>query len=504
MKKITIPFLFLCLVSLVATSLSLAQPSEAVIKSDLKQKHASAIAIDITGAGVTKRVFENNAYQTIHSRAAKLTFPSQNPKFPNAKMVWYGGVTYTQSGGGFVFKQFSLSTQEITGMPNPNKQEVLAFLNKNILQVFRTSRNEIVGKPSTIELPSNTTYIWDSFDNVSFNIESTYEILIGNTGEAETVKQAYEVRLYGKDGGNWEKMNASKASTGKTVLSKKKYSASELDNLETFQMILDREESDKKWASLPQLNIPEFKDMYAVMEFVHQIFMEGDAPKTESLLYNMLASSYFRKPDFKVPSRDGSELIPSVIGKVATGDFLYKDQFCPMPEIKETGTGYIDYWNKDKNSYARLSIGTENGKWKLGGITIHIISNPEKAKILTSMPCTKTSLSAIERGEREGVAKLKPNSLVLAYYESDGLWYPAFYKSYASYYFDVQYLIDNSKGKVRKVIPFSPEVGDKALVKLQSGKLQEVSIKSVNKYDVVIDFNGTDTPYKVSGLLFKK
>lgn len=501
MKKIIFPSLFLCILSI---SMSLAQPSDAVIKSDLKQRHASAIAIDITGAGATKKVLENNTLQTIHSRSVKLTFPSQNSKFPNTKVALYGGVTYTLNGGGFVFKQFSMSTQEIMGMPKPNKEEVLAFLNKNILEVFRTSKSEIVGKPSAIDLPTNTAYTWDSYDNVSFNVESTYEILINNIGDAETVKQPYEIRLYGKDGGNWEKMNASKASEGKAVLSKKKYTRPELENIETFQMILDREESDKKWASLPKLTIPEFKDMYGVMEFVHQIFMEANALKTESLLYNMLSSSHFRKPDFRVPSRDGSELIPSVIGKVATGDFLYKDQFCPMPEIKETGTGYIDYWNKDKSSYARISVGTENGKWKLGGVGIYIISNPEKAKALTALPCTKTSLSAIERGERESIATLKPNSLVLAFYESDGLWYPAFYKSYANYYFDVQYLIDNSKGKVRKVIPFSPQVGDKALVKLQSGNLQEITIKSVNNYDLVIDFNGKDTPYKVSGLLFKK
>jgi len=56
---------------------------------------------------------------------------------------------------------------------------------------------------------------------------------------------------------------------------------------------------------------------------------------------------------------------------------------------------------------------------------------------------------------------------------------------------------------VRKVIPFTPEVGDKAFVKLQNGQITEVIIKSIKGTDIVIDFNGTDTNYKLSGVMFR-
>ena len=63
--------------------------------------------------------------------------------------------------------------------------------------------------------------------------------------------------------------------------------------------------------------------------------------------------------------------------------------------------------------------------------------------------------------------------------------------------------MDNSKGKVRKIVPMEILAGDKAFVKLQDGSLKEVTIKSVNGTDVVIDFNGQNTNYKMSGLFFK-
>ncbi|MBK7291383.1 MAG: hypothetical protein IPI78_14735 [Chitinophagaceae bacterium] len=51
----------------------------------------------------------------------------------------------------------------------------------------------------------------------------------------------------------------------------------------------------------------------------------------------------------------------------------------------------------------------------------------------------------------------------MAYYESDKLWYPAFYLGYENYYYHIQYFMDNSKGKVRKIVPMEILAGDKAL-----------------------------------------
>lgn len=94
----------------------------------------------------------------------------------------------------------------------------------------------------------------------------------------------------------------------------------------------------------------------------------------------------------KVLTNEGNQLLEKTLKATATGSTLYKNQYCEKPEIKETGNGYIEYWNKDKSAYTRLEIGTENSNWKFSGITIYVISTPEKARIIESTPCnTRTS-----------------------------------------------------------------------------------------------------------------
>jgi hypothetical protein len=417
-------------------------------------------------------------------------------------------VKYYVNGSTFTYARFNPSTEELIGMPDPDRNEVIKFVNDNVHEIFRSGqRNQIIGMPGKFELKSDEKFVWKSFDRVEFNVWCTYERFINDIGDAEKITEAFLVRMYRDDNGPWNRLNAGNPTVenGKQVLSTKKYSAAERANIQSFEMLIQTELAEKVWANLAPISIPNFNDIYGVMEFVHGVFMEGDARKTEALLYNMLASFHFVGPDFKVLSRDGAELIPSVMSKVATGEFLYKNQYCPMAEVKEVGNGYIDYWNKDKSAYTRLSVGQEDGKWKLGGITIYMITDLNKARTVEAAACSKTKLSAVERGERKGAASLKAKETVLAFYESDGFWYPATYLSYSNYYFQVQYLIDNSKSSVRKAIPFSVEEGDVAYVKLNDGSIAEIVIhKVVNKDVVEVDFSGQKVQLKVAGLMFKK
>lgn len=488
-----------------STQIGFSQPTEATIKADLKKDFPNATSIVMTSAGSSKKEYENNAYQTVYRRDVMITSPVSDKRYPNVKVVSYGGVRYNLVKGKYVYARYLVGDSELIGMPDPPKEEVQAMIESNLSEIFRLGiRNEIIGMPTAFEMTADNTFKWHTFNSVSFKAATTYERFINDIGDAERVKQVYSIRLYREDNGGWNKLIAGAESSGKTVLSTKKYTQAERENLKTLEMLLQTVEADKKWASIKPITFPAMKDMHDVKDFIHSYLYTGNATEIENLLYQMMASFYFVKPDFKVLTSNGKALIDKTLLATSTGEFLYKNQFCEHPEVKEVGNGYIDYWNKDKSAYTRLDIGKENNQWKIGGITIYINSILDKAKVIEATPCGSGVLSAVARGEREGVSKLKINDIVLAYYETDGFWYPSFYLGYSNYYYDVQYFMDNAKGKVRTAVPFTPTVGDKAYVKTQSGNLVEVTILSVKKYDVEIDFNGTKTPYKLSGLMFKK
>lgn len=490
---------------LVASMTSIAQPTDATIKADLKKKYPSVTTIELTaGAGTVKKEYEDNVWKNVYRRDVKLISNASNPNYPNVKVVDYGGVRYDLENGKYVFKRYLVGNSELIGMPDPDEKEILSYIENNLSEIFRLGiRNEIIGMPKPFEITPDNNFKWHTFNSVSFTASTSYERFINDIGDAELVNQVYTIRLYREENGSWNKLIGDEFGVVKKVLSNKKYSQAERENLKTMEMIYLSAESEKKWATFKPLSLPAMKDLHDVKDFLHAQFMTADKNNIEGLLYQMMAAYYFVKPDFKVLTADGSALIEKIIASTSTGEFIYKNQYCVSPELKEVGNGYIDYWNKDKSAYTRLEIGTENNQWKIGGITMYVISVLDKARSIEAAPCGSSVLSAVARGEREGVSKLKPNDVVLAYYETDGYWYPSFYLGYNDFYYDVQYFMDNAKGKVRKAVPYTPIVGDKGYVKTQSGNMVEVTILSVKKFDVEIDFNGTKTPYKLSGIMFK-
>lgn len=484
-----------------------AQPSDAQQKADIKKEFPKALSIELKGNGATVKEYDNGKERLIYRKAVTVIMPTSNPKYPNVKLALHGGVNYNITSGSNSYQGFSPSYEELIGMPDPDKEEVLAFIEDNLSEIFRLGhRNEMIGMPGKFSIDENTKYTWPTFNRVNFNATVVYERFKNNIGDAETLEHTMLIRLYREDEGPWNNINAGDAEgleNPRKILSTRNYSAQERENLKSFEMLLLTAEAEKKWATMKPINLEGINDLYDVKDYVHGFFMTADKRRIENLLYQMLASYNFVKPDFRVLTSDGKALIDKTLEKTVSGDFLYKNQYCENPEVKEVGNGYIDYWNKNKTAYTRLEVGKEEGVWKLGGITIYVISTLDKAKEIEATACGSGALSAVQRGQKNAGQKMTKNDWVLAYYDSDGYWYPAFYLGYASNYHDIQYFEGNAKSKVRNVVPFSPEVGDKGFVKLQNGQLAEVTIKSINKFDIVIDFNGQEINHKLSGIQFK-
>lgn len=491
-------FLFFVLIS----GFAFAQPSVTQIKADVKKQFPKATLIDVSAAGKTTKELESSVWQTIHRQNVNVTVPANNAKFPNAKWIFRGAVKYQKAGSGFSFVKFNPGDELLEGMPAPNKEGILTFLNANKSEIF-TNKYSYLSEPQGFELVPTGKLVWLDFDRIQLEVTTTYE-KITSTISTEKIKAKLKIIVYGKDGGSWTKAQTTggKELDSEVLLEKKKYSVEELEKINTWGDQVDLKEAMVAWARIKPLTVPAFKTVFEAASFVNDILIEGDDMKVRSLMYYMSPSDAFKAPERKVFTRYGKERYEKIMTAAVNGDYLYKEQYCSLIDVKESTQSSVDVYNKDRSSYCRFEFGLENNAWKLTGATMYVLQGEVGTK-LKSLPCTKTSLGTVERGTQQELSKLKVKDHVLAYYESDKLWYPAFYLGYENYYYNIQYFMDNSKGKVRKIVPMEILAGDKAFVKLQDGSLKEVTIKSVNGTDVVIDFNGQNTNYKMSGLFFK-
>ena len=483
------------------SAFAFAQPTVTQIKADVKAQFPKAIDIDVSAFGKTTKEVESNVWQTIHRQNVNVTVPANNAKFYNAKWVFRGAVKYQKLGSGFSFVKFNPGDERLLGMPEPNKADIITFLNNNKNQLFRGTY-DYINEPQDLVLDPSVKIEWLSFDKIKVGVSTAYEIITSNFS-TEKVKENMPVYLFGKDGGSWTKVETLGMGSGsKTVLEQKKYKQEDLENINTWGEQLDLKEAMIAWARIKPLNVPVFKTVFEAASFVNDILIQGDDMRVKSLMYYMSPTDAFKAPEHKVFTRYGKERYEKIMNAAVNGDYLYKEQFCPLIDVKESTQSSVDVYNKDRSSYCRFEFGLENKVWKLTNASMNVLQG-EVATKLKALPCTKTSLSAVERGQQQELSKLKIKDYVLAYYEADKLWYPAFYLGYENYYYNIQYFMDNSKGKVRKIVPMNIQAGDKAFVKLQSGSLKEVTIKSVNGTDAIIDFNGQNTNYKMSGIFFQ-
>lgn len=486
-----------------SSTLAFAQPSESQIKADVKKQFPSATSISVSGTGSSSKEVESGVLKTIYRRNVNVTVPTGNAKYPTTKWEYRGAVRYDVNGGSYSFVKYNPGDEILHGMPDPNKQEVLAFINANKSELF-VNKNTYLGEPEDFVFAEPVSFKWLSFDRVQFDAITKFEEITSNF-TTEVFSEKKRINIYGKDGSNWNKVIGEKINEidAKKSIEKKKITAEELELKNTWGEKLDLEIAMNIWSNLDPMNIPVFQDVYQASNFVNEILLTGDERKIQSLLFNMFPQEAFKAPEYKAFSRWGSDFYHKMMNATTSGNYLFKDQFCKVLDVKQAGQDYVDFYNKDQSSYCRFTFGVDQkGQWKLIETIMNVLQDSKGAEF-KAMECSKKSITAVERGTQIGVGKLKVKDYVLAYYESDRMWYPCFYLGYENSYYDVQYFIDNSKGKVRKAIPMDIQVGDKAFVKTQSGALVEVTVKSINGLDVVIDFNGQDTAYKVSGLLFK-
>ncbi len=357
MKNLLVSFLLLFIVNN-----SFSQVSDATVIAKIKASNKGIVSLKLTGKGWTERVLEEGVWVKYYRRSYELT--QKSPEKPNLKLLTVNHLTYRNAGGGYKFNGFGVPNYRLLGIPDPDKEEVIAYLKADYINFLQSHHyNNIVGEVSEITFPDEVDFWWKDIDRVHFNVQVTYSEKVSYT-ELEKASHIYEVVLYynGDYKGGMKSFLSVEENTKRVVISKTSYPADELEAMKTLQMVDEENKAKAEQSALPTVNVPEFQSDRQAIYFLHEKLMTSDVPTAKAYLYKMISSS--RKEGEYILKGYAQEWVDKVVNNLST----YQKTFCNYPMIKEEQSGQIAFYDKERYKNVKFVVAEEDGTWKVNNI----------------------------------------------------------------------------------------------------------------------------------------
>jgi len=116
--------------------------------------------------------------------------------------------------------------------------------------------------------------------------------------------------------------------------------------------------------SLAIVDVPKFKSTNHVLQFTHELFLEGDEAKVTAFMYQMFPRNYFQDWSDIVLNQNGERILAE-----ATEDLVnYSKAFCQHPVIKDIGPGYVNFYDRSKKRFNRIKVSNDDGRWYITDI----------------------------------------------------------------------------------------------------------------------------------------
>lgn len=280
-----------------------------------------------------------------------------------------GAVIYEKFGNRYSFKNYATGEMSVGGMAKPNSAELKKYLYANLQDFLGGAYGDIVGEMPKITIPSNTKYNWGSPEQVTFNVKVVYSRKVSYS-EIEKAEHTYETMLFRKGtSGQWNRVLADDIEGKKKVISKKKYSSSEIDQMKTLSDMDNEQAAASAVSSMPWVEeAPVFKSDKQLFYYIHDKLMASAPQEAKAHLYKVLAKSSFES---------GSVVkgyVQMWLDKIIDNLGAFQNTYCQYPIIKEEQSGAISFYDKDKSKSIRYRGIAENGTWKLKEIVYYVPS----------------------------------------------------------------------------------------------------------------------------------
>ncbi len=366
-----------------------AQPSDAEIRAKLTD--ANTLSVKLVGTGVRSW---NDAFGNWEWRRGAEVL-KKSTQYGGLKVMLYGTAIYQYTGAGkYAWKQFYVGQTKYDGLPDPNEDEIMAFINADRAKFFGYYYGKIVAlKEGPTLIPELN---WETPMRVVFKMKVVSEQIASNT-KLETVEQLYEVRFYRDEMTQpWQRMISSFGE--RKILSSRELNAEEVRRMPTLAVIEANRQINERMLNLPQITIPAFKDANEAATFVYRQIREGTPESVEAVLRKMMGSYYYQNGSTTLLNGQGEETLQRVIEKAFKGIHKFNNQYCANPVVDVNRTrssrNRVYFMGVVNNLASQIAFEVQGGKyvdgvktdqeWKITDIQIYLRDDQEVRDFINS------------------------------------------------------------------------------------------------------------------------
>ena len=360
-----------------------AQPSESELKNKVNAYYGDVSfihKIEFESSKLEKRWVKDN-WRYYWSRKYIIEGKTD---YPGVYQIIYGGVQYLKNGASYSFDNILTGgAAGYIGIPDPNPAEINTHLKATFdpLSFYGNYKmNYLISAPNTIVLAEDPNWKWTNLNEVKCNVVSKYTVLSNDIGGVQDKQGTFRIKLKRSvDGANFD-ADAGLLKSGKwlplekgsesnpKVLKSYTISKEDLANTKTFaqQYAVRHAEEFKK--SLAIVEMPDFDNSNHLMQFVHELLIEGDEAKVTAFCYQMFPSYLFEEWSEIVLNQNGQEKLEGILKDLQN----YKNAFCKHPIIKEIRGTYVRFYDRNKKRMNNISVTWENERWYVMEMSYYI------------------------------------------------------------------------------------------------------------------------------------
>jgi hypothetical protein len=260
------------------------------------------------------------------------------------------------------------------GIPNPSTTEINAHLKQTFdpLDFYANYKmNYLIDAPNTVHLASDPKWKWNGLNEVMCSVISNYTVLTNNLGSVEEKEGTFRITLKRSLDGLKFDSEAKLLKSGKWLPAEKGQESNvsilksytipkdELSNTKTFaqQHAIRHAEEFKK--SLQVLDMPKFEYTNHLLQYTHELMLEGDKDKITAFCYQMFPRYLFEEWSEIVLNQNGQEMLEKILKDIEYYDLA----FCKHPIIKEMGSTYVRFYDRNKKRMNNIGVSWENERW---------------------------------------------------------------------------------------------------------------------------------------------
>jgi hypothetical protein len=182
--------------SLFVCTVARAQPSDEQVIADAVKNKNGLIEATCTAGKTGEAYFHSKDKAFYWDRGVVIKRKAGIDGAPDAVVIVRGLARYNFTSGSYSYKQFLTTSNEYTGIPAPSSDDLLAYVKKNLKQVFALPHN--ITEVKSVAVSGEPNWKWHTAIRFTVDFDLSYKEIVSYTDVAE-IQATYSITFYRKD-----------------------------------------------------------------------------------------------------------------------------------------------------------------------------------------------------------------------------------------------------------------------------------------------------------------